>query len=53
MAYITVLCVHVTILSGIDEDDGNERMGTVGILVLQVFRFYADCHGYTDFRFPR
>ena len=47
-----VLGAYVTVLSGIDENDGNERMVTVVVMVLQVFRLYADCCGYSDHRFP-
>ena len=42
----------MTVLIGIDEADGNERLDTLGVLVLQIFRLHALVGGNHDALFP-
>jgi len=52
VSYIIFMHGYI-ILSGIDEADGNERVATLGVLVLQVYSLYAHFGSNYDVLFPR
>ena len=47
-----IACVYDYIFAGINEADGNERLATLGVLVLQVFHLYAHFGFNYDGVFP-
>jgi len=42
---------YTTVLTGINEADGTERLDTLGVLVLQIFHLLVSVHGIHDVLF--